>query len=58
VATEAAARLHLSVRAVTYRLARVRALTGYNPLDPKDRFTVHTAVLGAKLLGWPENNPR
>jgi sugar diacid utilization regulator len=58
VATEAAARLHLSVRAVTYRLARVRALTGYNPLDPKDRFTVHTAVLGAKLLGWPEINPR
>lgn len=55
VATEAAARLHLSVRAVTYRLARVRALTGYNPVDPTDRFTVHAAVLGAKLLGWPEH---
>ena len=55
VATEAAARLHLSVRAVTYRLARVKDLTGYNPVDPSDRFTVHAAVLGARLLGWPEH---
>jgi sugar diacid utilization regulator len=55
VATEAAARLHLSVRAVTYRLARVRDLTGYNPVDPAHRFTVHAAVLGARLLGWPEH---
>jgi DNA-binding PucR family transcriptional regulator len=55
VATEAAAQLHLSVRAVTYRLARVRSLTGYNPLDPAHRFTMHAAVLGAKLLGWPEH---
>lgn len=55
VATEAAARLHLSVRAVTYRLTRVKDLTGYNPVDPDHRFTVHAAVLGAKLLGWPEH---
>jgi sugar diacid utilization regulator len=55
VATEAAAQLHLSVRAVTYRLDRVRTLTGYNPVDPADRFTVHAAVLGARLLGWPEH---
>lgn len=55
VATEAAARLHLSVRAVTYRLARVKDLTGYNPVDPAHRFTVHAAVLGARLLGWPEH---
>jgi sugar diacid utilization regulator len=56
VATEAASRLHLSVRAVTYRLDRVRALSGYDPTSPAHRFTVHAAVLGAKLLGWPERD--
>jgi sugar diacid utilization regulator len=55
VATSAAARLHLSVRAITYRLDRVRKLTGYDPVDPKHRLTLQTAVLGAKLLGWPES---
>ena len=54
VATAAAARLHLSVRAVTYRLDRVRRLSGFDPLDPAHRFTLQAAVLGAKLLGWPE----
>ncbi len=54
VATTAAARLHLSVRAVTYRLDRVKSLTGFDPLDPAHRYTLHTAVLGAKLLDWPE----
>ena len=54
VATTTAIRLHLSVRAVTYRLDRVKSLTGFDPLDPAHRFTLHTAVLGAKLLGWPE----
>ena len=54
VATETALRLHLSVRAVTYRLDRVRALTGYNPADPTHRFTLHAAVLGARALGWPD----
>ncbi|HET6625685.1 MAG TPA: helix-turn-helix domain-containing protein [Nocardioidaceae bacterium] len=53
VATIAARRLHLSVRAVTYRLDRVRTLTGYDPADPEHRFALHAAVLGAKLLGWP-----
>jgi sugar diacid utilization regulator len=56
VATETARRLHLSVRAVTYRLDRVKALTGYNPADPAQRFTMQAAVLGAKLLGWPEQD--
>jgi sugar diacid utilization regulator len=51
VATEAARRLHLSVRAVTYRLERVAELTGYDPTDPQQRFTVQAAVLGARLLG-------
>ena len=56
VATETARRLHLSVRAVTYRLDRIKLLTGYDPTDPAQRFTIHTAVLGAKLLGWPQRN--
>lgn len=55
VATTAAIRLHLSVRAVTYRLDRVKSLSGFDPLDPAHRFTLHAAVLGARLLGWPEN---
>jgi sugar diacid utilization regulator len=56
VATAAATQLHLSVRAVTYRLDRVRALTGYDATDARHRFTLHAAVLGAKLLGWPERD--
>lgn len=55
VATETARRLHLSVRAVTYRLQRVRRLTGFDATDPAHRFTVHAAVLGARLLRWPAN---
>jgi sugar diacid utilization regulator len=54
VATETAKRLHLGVRTVTYRLDRIRALTGYNPADPAHRFTLQAAVLGAKVLDWPE----
>ncbi|HEX3812345.1 MAG TPA: helix-turn-helix domain-containing protein [Mycobacteriales bacterium] len=53
VAAEAARRLHLSVRAVTYRLARVRALTDHDADDPAQRYTLQTAVLGARLLDWP-----
>ncbi|GAA1853701.1 PucR family transcriptional regulator [Asanoa iriomotensis] len=58
--TATARQLHISVRAVTYRLDRVQALTGYHPSDPTQRFTLHTAVLGARLLGWPDQpgNPR
>ncbi|WP_140404125.1 MULTISPECIES: helix-turn-helix domain-containing protein [unclassified Nocardioides] len=54
VATTTATTLHLSVRAVTYRLDRVKALTGFDALDPAHRFTLQAAVLGARLLGWPE----
>ena len=54
VSTETARRLHLSVRAVTYRLERVRALLGQDPTDPAGRFALHAAVLGARLLRWPE----
>jgi sugar diacid utilization regulator len=53
-ATEAARRLHVSVRTVTYRLARIAQLTGYDPTDPTQRLTLHTAVVGARLLPWPE----
>jgi DNA-binding PucR family transcriptional regulator len=56
VATEAARRLHLSVRAVTYRLDRVKEITGHDPADPTERFTLYTAVLGARLLGWPNTD--
>jgi hypothetical protein len=56
VATEAARRLHLSVRAVTYRLARVEALLGVDPTDPAERFALQAAVLGARALGWPDSD--
>ena len=53
MATDAARRLHVSVRTVTYRLARVAQLTGYSVSRPDERFALHTAVLGARLLDWP-----
>ncbi|MGH3379710.1 MAG: PucR family transcriptional regulator [Actinoallomurus sp.] len=56
IATEAARRLHVSVRTVTYRLAKIAALTGYDPGDPAQRFALHVAVLGARLLQWPEHD--
>lgn len=53
VSTATARRLGISVRAVTYRLGRIRQLTGYDPTDPDQRYTLQTAALGARLLGWP-----
>ena len=53
VAAETARRLHLSVRAVTYRLARVRALTGRDPADPAQGLALRVAVIGARMLDWP-----
>jgi sugar diacid utilization regulator len=53
VATEAARRLHVSVRTVTYRLARVAELTGHSVAEPDQRFALQAAVLGARLLDWP-----
>ncbi|MEO3777607.1 helix-turn-helix domain-containing protein [Micromonospora sp. B11E3] len=52
--TATARQMHLSVRAVTYRLDRIHHLTGYHPNEPTQRFTLHAAVLGARLLGWPD----
>ncbi|MEW2285136.1 helix-turn-helix domain-containing protein [Streptomyces sp. NPDC047841] len=53
VATEAARRLSLSVRAMTYRLERIHTLTGADPADPAHRYMLQTAVIGARLLDWP-----
>ncbi|MFG3661644.1 PucR family transcriptional regulator [Streptomyces sp. NPDC047706] len=53
VAAEAARRLALSVRALTYRLERIHELTGANPAEPMHRYTLQTAVIGARLLDWP-----
>ncbi len=47
--------MHLSVRAVTYRLARVAELTGHDVTDPSERFTLQTAVYAARLLDWPQS---
>ncbi|MEU9703863.1 helix-turn-helix domain-containing protein [Streptomyces sp. NPDC047981] len=53
VTAQAARRLNLSVRAMTYRLDRIHRLTGADPGDPVQRYTLQTAVVGARLLGWP-----
>ncbi|CAG7640793.1 PucR C-terminal helix-turn-helix domain-containing protein [Actinacidiphila bryophytorum] len=53
VNAEAARRLDLSVRALSYRLERIAALTGFDPDDPLQRYTLETAAMGARLLGWP-----
>ncbi|MFI6877217.1 PucR family transcriptional regulator [Streptomyces sp. NPDC050400] len=57
VSAEAARRLALSVRAFTYRLARIHQLTGADPADPVHRYTLQTAVIGARLLDWPGPAP-
>ncbi|WP_308296273.1 helix-turn-helix domain-containing protein [Streptomyces sp. ISL-96] len=51
--TTTARRLGVSVRTVTYRLTRIRQLTGHDPTDPDERYILQTAALGARLLGWP-----
>lgn len=53
IATDTARELHVSVRTVTYRLDRVRQLTGYRPTDAQDGFVLQAAVHGALLLQWP-----
>ncbi len=53
VATRTAELLNLSVRAVTYRLARVADLLGRDPTDPDERLTLQAAVTTARLLDWP-----
>ncbi len=57
VATATARRLHVSVRTVTYRLAKIASLTGYDPTVPAQRLTLQTSVVGARLLPWPPKAP-
>ncbi|RAS67345.1 CdaR family transcriptional regulator [Lentzea atacamensis] len=57
VTTTTAQALGIGVRTVTYRLDRVRELTGYRADDPAQAFTLQVAVLGARLLGWPRAGP-
>lgn len=52
-ATAAARDLHLSVRGITYRLARIAELTGRDPAAPADALVLQVAVIGAQLLDWP-----
>ncbi|MFJ7959944.1 PucR family transcriptional regulator [Streptomyces sp. NPDC096319] len=54
VTAQAARGLSLSVRAMTYRLDRIHRLTGADPADPVQRYTLQTAVIGARLLDWPD----
>nr|WP_269204618.1 helix-turn-helix domain-containing protein [Motilibacter deserti] len=49
---EAARLLHLSTRALLYRLERIEALTAYSLDDPVQRYALQTAAVGARLLGW------
>ena len=56
VAAAAARDLHLSVRTVTYRLARVRDLTGRDPARPADALALQVAVIGARMLDWPASS--
>ncbi|MFE2752330.1 PucR family transcriptional regulator [Actinosynnema sp. NPDC059335] len=53
VSAACARELQVGVRTVTYRLRRVEELTGYSVDDPPQALSLHVAVLGAKLLGWP-----
>jgi len=45
-----ARRLRLSTRAITYRLGRIRNLTGYSPREPEGAFVLQLAVKGMRLL--------
>ncbi|WP_395297700.1 PucR family transcriptional regulator [Kitasatospora hibisci] len=53
VNAEAARRLGVSVRTLAYRIERIKTLTGYDPSDALHRYTLETAAMGARLLGWP-----
>lgn len=52
---EAARRLNIIPRTLSYRLQRIKTLTGYDTTDAMQRFTLETAAMGARLLGWLEH---
>ena len=54
--TRAAQALHLSVRAVTYRLVRIKNLTNHDINVPDQRFALETALRGARILDWPRQS--
>ena len=58
VAAAAARDLHLSVRTVTYRLARVKELTGRDPAQPADALALHVAAIGAAGTGLRPRSAR
>jgi len=49
--------LHLSPRAVVYRLERIAKLTGHSPQDPESRFILELAVRSRRLAPTPEPAP-
>ncbi|QKW18184.1 helix-turn-helix domain-containing protein [Kitasatospora sp. NA04385] len=53
VNAEAARRLGVSVRTLSYRLERIKSLTGYDPSQALHRYTLETAAMGARMLDWP-----
>ncbi len=57
VATQAARHLHVSVRTITYRLAKIADLTGYDATNPAQRLTLQASVVGARLLPWDGEVP-
>ncbi|MFF0271428.1 PucR family transcriptional regulator [Kribbella sp. NPDC004536] len=55
---EATARtLFVHANTVRYRLKRVADLTGYNPLNPRDSFTLRVALTLGRLLSPEPGNP-
>jgi hypothetical protein len=44
------------VRTVTYRRQRVKELTGYSVDNPAEAFTLQAALLGVRLIGWPDSD--
>jgi hypothetical protein len=48
--TATARRLHVTPRAVTYRLEAIRRHTGYRAREPRDAFVLQVALWGRRLL--------
>lgn len=48
--------LHLSPRAVDYRLQRITQLTGHSPQDPEGRFVLELAVRARPLIATSESH--
>ncbi len=53
--TRTAQLLHLSVRGVIYRLHRIATLSACTSATRPPATSLHTAVLGARALGRPDN---